>query len=108
MFGRSRPQAAAPAKYSLQGLRQVYSDLLTSHAEARAVGRRRGHLACERERGHLERRLEQLLEALGTRRLDRADRVTAERRHETGRRREAGAQEESGGSSWGRPGRDRT
>ena len=40
MFGsrKSPSQAAAPsAKYSLQGLRQVYSELLTSHAESRAA-----------------------------------------------------------------------
>lgn len=36
MFAR-RSQAAAPSKYSLSGLRQVYSDLLTSHAEARVA-----------------------------------------------------------------------
>jgi len=36
MWGSSR-RPAGPGKYSLQGLRQVYSDLLTSHAEARAA-----------------------------------------------------------------------
>jgi hypothetical protein len=37
MFARRSSQSAVASKYSLSGLRQVYSDLLTSHAEARAA-----------------------------------------------------------------------
>ena len=37
MFRSSKAVVSPPTNYSLQGLRKVYSDLLTSHAEARAA-----------------------------------------------------------------------